>query len=277
VGAAVGVFRIYQNDLTRSVGTSTNSNLAAALLICLALISTYAFSVLKKRWQKVAALAAFFLFCVAIWMTGSRGAWVGLTVGLLVQVWMTGNRRRTVLLFAFLVLLGYVIYTNQTLIPREETLFATITVRIFVWQNAFRIFQDHWLLGVLPLHFSQVFAELTGKHIYHAHNIFLGVATEFGVVGLVLFLLMIGLTVYRARKWRKMAIRLEEKRLSGMMLSLIFAFLGHGMYDYTIIAPQVGSLFFLSVILIHWQYERRCRMPAPSPRVTEDQRKSSAS
>lgn len=276
-GRLLGYSAIYQNDLTRSVGTSTNSNLAAALLICLALISTYAFSVLKKRWQKVAALAAFFLFCVAIWMTGSRGAWVGLTVGLLVQVWMTGNRRRTVLLFAFLVLLGYVIYTNQTLIPREETLFATITVRIFVWQNAFRIFQDHWLLGVLPLHFSQVFAELTGKHIYHAHNIFLGVATEFGVVGLVLFLLMIGLTVYRARKWRKMAIRLEEKRLSGMMLSLIFAFLGHGMYDYTIIAPQVGSLFFLSVILIHWQYERRCRMPAPSPRVTEDQRKSSAS
>mgnify|MGYP001161698009 CR=1 FL=1 len=276
-GRLLGYSAIYQNDLTRSVGTSTNSNLAAALLICLALISTYAFSVLKKRWQKVAALAAFFLFCVAIWMTGSRGAWVGLTVGLLVQVWMTGNRRRTVLLFAFLVLLGYVIYTNQTLIPREETLFATITVRIFVWQNAFRIFQDHWLLGVLPLHFSQVFAELTGKHIYHAHNIFLGVATEFGVVGLVLFLLMIGLTVYRARKWRKMAIRLEEKRLSGMMLSLIFAFLGHGMYDYTIIAPQVGSLFFLSVILIHWQYERRCRMPAPSPRVTEDRRKSSAS
>ena len=189
----MGYSAIYQNDLTRSVGTSTNSNLVAALLICLALISTYAFSVLKKRWQKVAALAAFFLFCVAIWMTGSRGAWVGLTVGLLVQVWMTGNRRRTVLLFAFLVLLGYVIYTNQTLIPREETLFATITVRIFVWQNAFRIFQDHWLLGVLPLHFSQVFAELTGKQIYHAHNIFLGVATEFGVVGLVLFLLMIGL------------------------------------------------------------------------------------
>ena len=118
---------------------------------------------------------------------------------------------------------------------------------------------------------------MTGRHVYHAHNILLGVATEFGVVGLVLFLLMIGMTVYRARKWRKMAIRLEEKRLSGMMLSLIFAFLGHGMYDYTIIAPQVGSLFFLSVILINWQYERRCRMPVPSPCVKEEQRNSTAS
>ena len=179
---------------------------------------------------------------------------------------MTGNRRRTILFFAFLFLLACVIYTNQTLIPREETLFATINVRIFVWQNAFRIFQDHWLFGVLPVHFGQVFTELTGQQIHHAHNILLGVATEFGVVGLSLFLLMMGITVYRARKWRKMAIRLEEKRLAGMMLSLIFAFIGHGMYDYTIIAPQVGSLFILSVILINWQYERRCRVSVPSGR-----------
>lgn len=276
-GRLLGYSAIFQNDLTRSVGTSTNSNLAAALLICLALISTYAFSVLKKRWQKVAAVAAFFLFCFAIWLTGSRGAWVGLTVGLLVQVWMTGNRRRTILFFAFLFILACVIYTNQTLIPREETLFATINVRIFVWQNAFRIFQDHWLFGVLPVHFGQVFTELTGQQIHHAHNILLGVATEFGVVGLSLFLLMMGITVYRARKWRKMAIRLEEKRLAGMMLSLIFAFIGHGMYDYTIIAPQVGSLFILSVILINWQYERRCRVSVPSRPAKGERQESTAS
>lgn len=276
-GMFLGYSAISQNDLTRSVGTSTNSNLAAALLICMALISTYAFSILKIRWQKVAAVAAFFLFCVAIWMTGSRGAWVGLTVGLLVQVWMTGNRRRAVLFFVFLALLACVIYTNQTLIPREETLFATISVRIFVWQNAFRIFLDHWLFGVLPIHFGQVFADLTGRYIYHAHNILLGVATEFGVAGLTLFLIMLVVTVYRARKWRKMSIRIEEKRLAGMLLSLIFAFLGHGMYDYTIIAPQVGALFILSLILINWQYEQRCRISVPSPHVKEEEQESSAS
>jgi O-antigen ligase len=118
---------------------------------------------------------------------------------------------------------------------------------------------------------------LTGQQIHHAHNILLGVATEFGVVGLSLFLLMMGITVYRARKWRKMAIRLEEKRLAGMMLSLIFAFIGHGMYDYTIIAPQVGSLFILSVILINWQYERRCRVSVPSRPAKGERQESTAS
>jgi putative inorganic carbon (hco3(-)) transporter len=61
------------------------------------------------------------------------------------------------------------------------------------------------------------------------------------------------------------------------MLSLIFAFIGHGMYDYTIIAPQVGSLFILSVILINWQYERRCRVSVPSRPAKGERQESTAS
>jgi O-antigen ligase len=183
---------------------------------------------------------------------------VGLLIGLLVQVWMTGNRRRTVLLFCALLLLGGVIYTNQTLIPREETLFATVEVRIFVWQHAFQIFREHWLLGVLPLHFGQLFAKLTGKYIFHAHNVFLGIATEYGIIGLGMFLALIVATTYRARRWRKTANRKEEKRLAGLLISILFALLGHGMYDYPIISPQIGLIFILSLIMIHAQYERRC-------------------
>jgi hypothetical protein len=43
-----------------------------------------------------------------------------------------------------------------------------------------------------------------------------------------------------------------------MLLSQTIALLGHGMYDYPIISPQVGVLFFLSLIVIHTQYEKRC-------------------
>jgi hypothetical protein len=43
-----------------------------------------------------------------------------------------------------------------------------------------------------------------------------------------------------------------------MLISQTIALMGHGMYDYPIIAPQVGLMFMLSVIIIHTQYERRC-------------------
>lgn len=254
----LGYYPLWQSQSVRSVGITTNSNLTAAILICLALISVYAMSVLQKRWHKIGALGLFLLFGVAIWCTGSRGAWVGLLIGLLVQVWMTGNRRRTLALLSGLLMLGIAIYTNRTLIPREETLLATAKVRIFVWQNAFQVFQDHWLIGVLPLNFGDVFEQYSGEYLYHAHNVFLGIAAEYGIFGLILFTALIGVTLVRARRWRKQATEKNEKRLAGMLTSLLVALLGHGMYDYPIISPQVGLIFILSIIFIHAQYEQRC-------------------
>ncbi|SMO76864.1 O-antigen ligase family protein [Melghirimyces algeriensis] len=254
----LGFYPMQQAESVRSIGTASNSNLAAAMLICLSLLSIYASSVLKTRLMKSGALLSFVVFCGAIWCTGSRGAWVGLVIGLLIQVWMTGNRTRAVLLFLGLVTLGMVIYTNKTLIPREETLFATAEVRIFVWQNSFQLFMENWLTGVLPLHFSYLFDQMTGKYLFHAHNILLGIAVEYGIVGLTLLLSLIVVTTHRARRWRKTANTKEEKRLAGSLISIVFALLGHGMYDYPIIAPQIGLIFMLAVIIIHQQYEKRC-------------------
>ncbi|MFC7440742.1 O-antigen ligase family protein [Laceyella putida] len=239
----------------RSVGTSGNSNLAAALLICFALMSIYAMSILKKPWQKIGAFAVFVLYCAAIWCTGSRGAWVGLVIGMIVQLWMTGHRKRTVTITLAILLF---VYLFPQFIPRKESLYATIEVRLKVWLTALDIFKENWLFGVLPLHFGQLFAKIAGFYVWHAHNIFLGVASEYGIIGLGLFLALVFMTIRRARRWRKQANQKEEKRLAGMLLSLTIALLGHGMYDYPIIAPQVGLMFMLSVIMIHTQYERRC-------------------
>lgn len=265
----LGFYPMQQAESVRSIGTASNSNLAAAMLICLALLSIYASSVLVGRWRKIGAFATFVVICLAIWCTGSRGAWVGLVIGLLIQVWMTGHRKRTVLLFLGLMTIGLVIYTNQTLIPREETLFATAEVRFFVWQNSFRLFAENWLTGVLPLHFSYLFDQLTGRYLFHAHNVFLGMATDFGVVGLLLFLSLIVVTTSRARRWRKSAKTKEEKRLAGVLISIIFALLGHGMYDYPILVPQIGLIFMIAVIVIHDQYEKCC-LGRPAAQVGRD-------
>jgi putative inorganic carbon (HCO3(-)) transporter len=253
-------FRWQSEYSVRSVGTSGNSNLAAALLICFALMSIYASSVLKKAWHKIGAFAVFFLFCAAIWCTGSRGAWVGFLIGMIVQVWMTGHRKRTV---AITLTILAVVYFYPEVIPRKDTLASTIQDRIEVWSTALEIFRENWLLGTLPLHFGQIFAKKAGFYVYHAHNVFLGIVTEYGVIGLFLFLALVLVTVRRARRWRKVANQKEEKRLAGMLLSQTIALLGHGMYDYPIIAPQVGLMFMLSVIFIHAQYERRMILSRP--------------
>lgn len=245
----------WQDVSVRSVGTTGNSNLTAALLICFSLMSIYAQSVLPKRWQKVLAYIAFIIFCTAIWCTGSRGAWMGVIVGLVVQVWMTGKRIWTLTIVFSLITL---VSLFPEIIPRSDTLWDTLTVRFEVWSTSAEIFRENWFIGTLPLHFGEVFQEKAGFYVYHAHNIFLGVAAEYGIFGLLLFLAFIFSTIRRARRWRKIANKKEEKRLAGMLLSQVVALLSHGMYDYPIISPQVGVVFMIGAIIIHSQYERRC-------------------
>ncbi|SFS30284.1 O-antigen ligase family protein [Marininema halotolerans] len=252
-----GFYRM-QSEGPRSIGPSFNSNLAAALLMCLALLSIYASSLARNRFEKAAAFTVFFYYCVAIWCTGSRGAWVGLVIGLLVQVWMTGKRKRTVALFVVLVSIGLVLITNMSLIPRDDSLMLTIIGRLKVWEDSFTIFLDHWVVGVLPIHFGYLIEEISGTYLFHAHNVILGMAVEYGVMGLMLFLSLIVVTTARARRWRKTARERKEKRLAGVLISIVFALLGHGMYDYPIINPQIGLIFMGAIIVIHAQYEQRC-------------------
>jgi putative inorganic carbon (hco3(-)) transporter len=248
-------YRFQTDSEVRSIGTTGNSNLTAAMLICFALMSIYASSILKKRWQKLAAFGSFFIYCGAIWCTGSRGAWVGLVIGLIVQIWMTGHRLRTVTITLFLLSL---VFTFPQIIPRKDSLSYTIHDRFYIWKSSWEVFRENWLLGTLPLHFKQVIYAKTGLEIYHAHNIFLGFATEYGIVGLTLFCVLLFVTIRRARRWRKAANTKGEKRLAGMLLSQMIALIGHGMYDYPIISQQIGPIFALSIIIIHTQYERRC-------------------
>ena len=245
----------WQSESARSIGTTGNSNLTAAMLICFALMSIYASTILPKIWQKIGAYGFFVIYVLAIWLTGSRGAWVGLVIGLVVQVWMTGHRKWTLALLFILV--NLVVFFPE-LIPRKDTLMYTLKDRIHIWKTTVSIFEDNWLFGALPLHFGQVFQSKAGFHVYHAHNIVLGIAAEFGIIGLILFITLVFFTLKRARRWRKTANKREEKRLAGMLLSQTVALISHGMYDYPILSPQVGVLFMLSVIIIHTQYERRC-------------------
>ncbi|SDW79038.1 O-Antigen ligase [Marininema mesophilum] len=263
-----GFYRM-QSEGPRSIGPSFNSNLAAALLMCLALLSIYATSLARNRWEKIAAFAIFFYYCVAIWCTGSRGAWMGLVIGLLVQVWMTGKRKRTVALFLGLVTIALILVTNMSLIPRDDSLLLTIAGRLNVWEDSFSIFLGNWVFGVLPIHFGYLIEQVSGTYLFHAHNVFLGIAVEYGVIGLVLFLILIVVSTARARRWRKTASERKEKRLAGVLISMVVALLGHGMYDYPIINPQIGVIFMTAIIVINAQYERRCLEPSRYSREKE--------
>lgn len=244
----------------RSTGTSGNANLAAGLLVCLALICSYKIvaggTPLKKRlfWAGL-----FALYMVGFDLTGTRMAWIALSFGVAVQLWfLFGERiRRQVRqlhfsqVLVFLAAGGLLLLVNKDWLPREGSFNTDMFLRLQIWERSLDIFQDNWLFGVLPLHFGEVFKEYFGMYEFHAHNLFIGVAVDYGIIGFTLFTLLLVSALIRGVQWIRWADSRREKELSILLMSFIFAYLGQGMADYTILVPQTGWLFLMSLGFIH--------------------------
>ncbi len=162
------------------------------------------------RWLR--ALWALFLFAAlwAVFLTLSRGAWIGAAVAIVLTVaglilaersWSFADLRQAalsksrtrVLLIAggvavllLLVVAGAVLLTQSSV--RPQWLFReSLSPRRDVFDAGVSLFRDHLLLGGGPGTFGLLYPQYSGAfpiHAIHAHNGFLQVADDAGLVGL---------------------------------------------------------------------------------------------
>jgi O-antigen ligase len=160
----------------------------------------------RLRWLGAGALA---LAVPALAFSFSRGAMVGLAVGSL--IWLAVVRPRVAPVAALAVIAAAVILAPGTLKERfePEGTEGDIAVRRDIWGAALDIYSDHPLLGAGVNNFRVAYAELpstldsasqrrllyvdaaaASAIPYHAHNVYLNVLAEEGIVGLAAFLLV---------------------------------------------------------------------------------------
>lgn len=154
------------------------------------------------KWRLLAGLALV-LTAIVIALTGTRAAWIGSAVGMLAFGLATLNVKRGY----FLLLLaaggaivgGLFLYASlnpestlhELLLPRGDS------YRFAIWQTHIeRLLAGPWLLGGGALteqpHVFIIDMELRG-----AHNLYISTAEQIGIVGLCLFVTLIGWTGWR--------------------------------------------------------------------------------
>lgn len=147
------------------------------------------------RWPLLIGLAA--LSAAALISTLSRGAWLGFAAMLLV---LARHPRRVVVVLVlaaslFLLAVGYVPGVQE----RVERVFSLEQNqdRLDIWRTTLAMIKARPVFGVGPGLFSEAFPDY-GQTSYwggapaYAHNLFLQVAAETGVVGLLIFVAIIG-------------------------------------------------------------------------------------
>lgn len=185
---------------TRWVGTFFDPNRLAMALVASSVLLLAMRGRVKNALLRWLILGAVGLQVWAVVVTYSRGAALGLGVGLL--AWLltgTGNKARSLAMVGA-VFIGLLALAPQQFWNRTSTIAdyqedASAMGRIYAWRTAGNILERRPLTGVGASSFTSAWATFApgdaGAHAYVAHNLFLEVAAELGIPALVGFLALL--------------------------------------------------------------------------------------
>lgn len=180
-----------------------------------------------SNWERAAAAVALLVAGLALFLTLSRGAWVGaavavlgMTLGLFLferrgrglrLLWggVAAVRRRPALLIlvalsaaALVAILGAVTLARWE--SRPQWLFhGSLSARYDVMDAGRDMFRDHLLVGAGPGTYGLLYPSYSGKHPvygFHAHNGYIQAGVEIGLVGIAV--LALGGVVVAWLLWR---------------------------------------------------------------------------
>ncbi|WP_027416528.1 O-antigen ligase family protein [Aneurinibacillus terranovensis] len=228
-------------DITESQrisGTFNNPNLAGTWYAAMIMIGFYFFRRVSGM-RKFAYVGAVALYIFVLMMTESRAAVIGLFLGFVIYAYFAGHKKKMLMLM-FILLSGTALMLNRPeWFPRGDILFSSIQDRQEIWKNCFNMFMMKPITGwgIMGIYFadSSVYHYM---RVFHAHNTLLTIATTLGMVGLLAFIWM---------EWSLLqGIRVlyqNQCRITPLLSGIKAMILGHGLFDFTIMSPQIGLLF----------------------------------
>ncbi|CVK19944.1 O-antigen ligase family protein [Sporomusa sphaeroides] len=207
-----GSYTIWQgiHGQQRAAAFGANAMILAGYLvqmIPLLFVMVTAKGYLEKRKRMLLAIVLL-ISLLALVFNATRGAWVAVAVSLLLYGLMNIKKHKYILPSIVIVCLGVGIVIGAT--PALEKRVASITdltersnaERLLLWQSGWNMFKDHPLTGVGPDNFETLYQ---GKYVLpaakqpelsHAHNNFVHMAAETGILGLTGFVYMFGYILY---------------------------------------------------------------------------------
>ncbi|OGI25072.1 MAG: hypothetical protein A3J76_02460 [Candidatus Moranbacteria bacterium RBG_13_45_13] len=219
-----------------------------SFFVALAMFSSLGYFVWEKNiaWRVFAGVGITLMFC-SITLSFSRGAYLGTLTGsiffLLFVLKRAGKLGKVVLAGAVILSLVAVFFRGPVqgrLVSAFNFREGSNAERMKNWQQAADIIENYPLTGIGLGNYSSYVDPMSAERSpIYAHDIFLDLASETGIAGGAVFLLLLLFGIWRG---------ISSKKILGLGLatSLVY-FLVHGIFDTPIWSPQV--MVILLVIL----------------------------
>jgi O-antigen ligase len=226
------------------------------LIIPLALVPLVMGKVRRERWFAVAIFAL--LPIAALFLSASRGGIVSFSaeIGVLVLLMVlrrTGGRHvlagGMVLLLAFMLVSWLGVRQILERFSSMQSLEVTVGKRAAMRHDAWHIFLDHrWTgtgLGTLPLVFPAYETLYDGKIVNHAHNDYLEMLADTGIVGGLCCAWFLGVLFFYSLNQLLVSDKSFAAALHLSGLVACCGFLVHSLVDFNLHMPGNALLFVL--------------------------------
>ncbi len=266
-------------QITSLIAGTTLDNVAADALVvliplgCGGLVLSYRRPYSSRSATAIGVLytVSLGLALVAVFFSGSNGALIALTMAAICgsYVWWRANNREKiglcrlgdvvvaggllVLVTGSVLLISFPVIIVPGGLLQQAVAFDSMNGRIALWQDVLALIGDYRYtgsgLGVTKDVFSTYLFLLHTSYLTHAHNLFLQIAVEQGLPGLIAFL-----TIVFGTAWTQAAIFTYGTRRQRLMcaaaIAALVGVLVHGLVDAALYAsPFVPFLFIPFAVL----------------------------
>lgn len=206
-------------------------------------------------WQKIFCGGCFLLTMLSVTLAASRGGFLGATAAFLFVIWRSHHRSRNLVLLGVLLVLIVVVAPTSTverfLHPSHGDIEA-IENRLGSWEDGLRMLWESPLTGKGLGNFKSVAALYatesgTGK-VFIAHNTYIELGAELGVLGLVSFLAILVGTFRALERVQSHAASSSQLIPAHFALGLEAGLVGYAVAAF-FVSAQYQKLFWLMVFL----------------------------
>lgn len=235
----------------------------------------------KSKRKKIFYFVALSIVYATLMICQSRGIWISISLTSIFAIYIIfkfnliktfKENQKWLVLLIFIFIIITIIYStdnplNKGAITVTERAMSTfdekdpsINTRILIWKNDLQMIRDRPFLGGGLGSFRLNYLNYQAKylqdnpsyikywaHAGEAHNEYLQIGAEMGLIGLGIFLSIIFIFYNLILKYLKKESRDNEKIIVFGLLMGITCFLIHSLFSFPLHVPALGSAFFIIV------------------------------
>lgn len=237
--------------VTRLSGMAPHPNALALVLDRVAVLGILAGVLYRERLRRVWLMPSVLLALVVV-LTFSRGAVLGIAVGILIILVLV-RAHRIAIAIAGASITGVI---GMALTAPERTLSflggGSGSLRLELWESSVRMIRDHPLTGVGPDQFLYQYVPRyvtpeawPERFTSHPHNLVLDTWLSIGIIGVAVIVLLAALVFRNARLSLQTRDRLSLAAAGAIVTAGV-----HGVVDQSYFLPELATSLWLLIILL---------------------------